>query len=129
MKMARKIWYTKDFAALAATDAGLPRWGIEEWTDRYGVTAYAIREPTNPDLHDHLTALGYDFDPMPAEFDDGDPENGPGTGGHPPYDQYIGPDEFIMIEDGHVVHRAARDLDLERWIDGMNSVECDGISR
>ena len=116
--MTRKIWYTKAQAEMSAIEQDLKRYGIEESTDRYGVTTYAIREPYNPELHDHLIDLGFNYDPMPAEFDDGDPENGPGTWGHPPYDQYTASDEYICIDEGgHVVHRENRDLEFEVWID------------
>ena len=128
--MGRKIWYTKTFAVLAAVDAGLPRFGIEETTDRYGVATYAIREPFNPEVHDHLIAIGYTFIPRPAEWDDGDPENGPGTGGYDEWDEYEGPAEYIAIDrSGHVVHREDRDLEFEAWIDKMNTVECDRFAR
>ena len=116
--MTRKIWYTKTQAEMAAIEQDLKRYGIEESPDRYGVTTYAIREPYNPELHDHLIDLGFNYDPMAAEFDDGDAENGPGAWWHPPYDQYTASDEYISIDDGgHVVHRENRDLEFEAWID------------
>jgi len=77
----------------------------------------------NPDIHAQLIDLGYAYEAIPAYFDDGDSENGPGPYGSPPYDEYTGPDEYICIDEkGHVVWREARDLELEAWFDEQQAL-------
>lgn len=83
--------------------------------------ARAARQPFNPQLHAELLAKGYVFTPMEAEFDDGDPENGPGQDGSPPYDEYQGPDEYVFVDEDGTAHHEARDHELEAWIDQMAS--------
>lgn len=73
----------------------------------------------NEDAHKQLVALGYEYERVEAEFDDGTPEDGPGTWGHPPYDQYTSDVDYIIIdESGHFVHHEMRDLKLEEFLDG-----------
>jgi hypothetical protein len=78
------------------------------------------REPYNLDIHAHLTALGFELTQYEADFDDGDPENGPGIYGCPPFDEYRDSSEYICIDmHGEVVNREDRDLALEAWIDAQ----------
>lgn len=73
--------------------------------------------PYNLALHEHLISLGYVHTHNEADFDDGDPENGPGTyGGHCAFDQYEGPDEYCFASEAGVLDRQARDLELEKWM-------------
>jgi hypothetical protein len=67
-------------------------------------------------LHEHLTALGYIHTRREAEFDDGDPENGPGTWSCPAYDEYEGPDEYVFATEIGGLDREARDTQFEQWL-------------
>ena len=81
------------------------------------------RNPFNQQVHDHLKAMGYFLIQYEAEFDDGDPENGPGTWGCPAYDEYSSDDEYIVIgDDGNVVHREERDLEQERCLQSQFTI-------
>jgi hypothetical protein len=119
--MKTQFHYSEEGARMwAEQELKLTRFGIVHWPQRGydDVDRYTVREPFNPELHDWLVELGYAFTPHPAEWDDGDAENGPGSGGCDDWDQYEGPDEYIIIEpSGRVAHRAARDLELEAFID------------
>lgn len=51
-----------------------------------------------------------------AEVDDGDAENGPGTDGHPAFDEYTSDSHYIVIDAcGFLVHTQERDFDLEAY--------------
>jgi hypothetical protein len=80
------------------------------------------REPFNVAVHDQLTVLGYELTQHREDYwDDGDAESGPSLNGGPAYDEYCGPDEYICIdEQGHVVHRDDRNLELEQWLDDQD---------
>lgn len=59
-----------------------------------------MRKPINPIAHAFLTdqgaaVLDHQGD---ADFDDGDPENGPGTWGYPDYDCYLSDGVSIAID-------------------------------
>lgn len=70
-------------------------------------------------LHDHLLLLGYRRTRHPAECgDDGDGETGPMPWGHPAYDEYEGPDEFVLATETGVLDREARDQQFEQWLAG-----------
>lgn len=58
------------------------------------------RPPINPEAHRLLTDQGTAvlIEQGEADFDDGDPENGPGCGGHPEYDRYQDGSHDICIE-------------------------------
>jgi len=58
------------------------------------------REPVNPTAHRLLTDEGNAVlvEQGEPDFDDGDPENGPGSWGHPEYDQYQTDSHDIYIE-------------------------------
>ena len=110
--------YTERSARARAEEAGLIDYGIVQHMERDGVMIYWARQAFNLELHRELLERGYVFQPFPAEFDDGDPESGPGTDGCDAWDQYQGSDEYIIIDpSGHVVHRSDRDLEMEAWID------------
>lgn len=57
------------------------------------------RVPVNPVAHVLLTDQGAAtlVEKGDADFDDGDPENGPGYGGHPDYDRYYADEMDICI--------------------------------
>jgi len=58
--------------------------------------------PFNLALHDHLIALGFHHDRIPAYWaDDGDAENGPDLSGCMTHDRYDGDGiAFVVFEDG-----------------------------
>jgi hypothetical protein len=70
----------------------------------------------NPTVHSQLSALGYEHEHIPADFDDGDAENGPGTWGHPAFDTYTGPDYYVHVNASGILHIEKRDHQLEAWI-------------
>lgn len=77
--------------------------------------------PINQSAHDGLTALGYKHTHTPAEFDDGDAENGPGHGGHDAFDTYESDIDYVIIDvHGHFVHHELRDLSLERFLEAQS---------
>lgn len=86
-----------------------------------------MANPYNEDAHQQLLALGYEHENMPAEFDDGDAENGPGSWGHPPYDEYTSNDDYIIIDQaGQFVHHEMRDLELEHFV-ARQQHQCGGF--
>lgn len=82
--------------------------------------------PYNLALHDHLVSLGYLHTHENADFDDGDPENGPGTWSHPAFDMYEGPDEYVFVSEMGETDRQNRDNDLERWL--ANAMPPEGVT-
>jgi hypothetical protein len=74
-------------------------------------------EPLNAALHECLTALGYVRTYNEPEFDDGDPENGPGTWGCPGYDEYESATDRVFYDEMGGSHYEVRDLELEKWIE------------
>jgi hypothetical protein len=114
--MKKREIFTTEAAARAAASCRLQPWGVVEYPPNCdgGAYSYELRQPFNLEIHHHLVSLGYEFTPFPAEFDDGDPENGPGFGGCAAWDQYQNASEYICVEsDGRVVHREDRDLNVE----------------
>jgi hypothetical protein len=73
--------------------------------------------PFNLALHEHLLALGYKYTAHEAEFDDGDPENGPGTWGCPAYDEYEGPADYVFYSEIGESGTELRDLEMEKRFD------------
>jgi hypothetical protein len=71
----------------------------------------------NPIVHSQLSALGYWHEHVEAEFDDGDPESGPGTWGHDAFDRYTGPDHYLYADETGILHVEPRDHVLEAWIE------------
>jgi hypothetical protein len=68
-------------------------------------------------LHELLTDQGcYIHTHIDAEFDDGDPENGPGTWGHDSFDLYEG--DSHDIQHGLIVQMDLINWALMRFIDG-----------
>jgi hypothetical protein len=62
-------------------------------------------------LHELLTDQGaYIHSHIEADFDDGDPENGPGSYGHDAYDLYEGDSHDIIVQRGLIV-----DMQLINW--------------
>jgi hypothetical protein len=84
---------------------------------KFCLVVVAQRYP-NQAIHDHLIALGYRHVFQPADWEvGGDAESGPMIHGHPEWHEYCDDDEYIMVnEDGQVVHREERDLELEKWL-------------
>lgn len=63
------------------------------------------------DMHQLLVDQGnYVHIHFEAEFDDGDPENGPGTWSSPAYDMYSGDSHDIIVQQGLIV-----DLQVIDW--------------
>jgi hypothetical protein len=80
--------------------------------------ALSGHEALNPGVHQHMIEMGYRHSYSPAEFDDGDAENGPGHGGHDEFDTYESADDYVVIDArGHFAHHEKRDLELERFLD------------
>jgi hypothetical protein len=75
--------------------------------------------PFNEAVHYWLVELGYERAHFPESFeDDGGAESGPHLTGGPAYDEYTGPEEYIIIDmHGHFAHREKRDLAMEAWCD------------
>jgi hypothetical protein len=73
----------------------------------------------NPELHTHLVELGFTYTYYPPEFDDGDPENGPGTWGCPAFDEYEDATTRVIIDQEGHVEVTLRDLELEAWLDDI----------
>lgn len=66
-----------------------------------------------PTAHEFLTDQGcYIHTHVDADFDDGDPENGPGSFGHDEYDLYEGDSHDIVLRRGLLV-----DMILIDWND------------
>jgi hypothetical protein len=73
--------------------------------------------PVNPAAHEFLTANGYTHQYYPPDYDDGDPENGPGTWGCPGYDLYTSEEDEVYIDEyTKEAMVQARDKDLEDWL-------------
>jgi hypothetical protein len=53
--------------------------------------------PVNLAAHEHLLSCGYEHEYVPPDFDDGDPENGPGTWGYPGFDVYTSDEDQVFI--------------------------------
>lgn len=71
--------------------------------------------------HEFLTDQGaYVHTHIEAVFDDGDPENGPGTGGCDAYDVYGGDSHDIVIQCGKIVGVHPIDWDEYRFFERMN---------
>ncbi len=74
----------------------------------------------NQALHVHLLAHGYTHERVPADWEDhGDAETGPMVTGGPAYDMYIGADEMVFSGETGVLDRVARDLEMEKHMEGM----------
>lgn len=73
----------------------------------------------NEFAHRMLTEEGsYTHEHVEADFDDGDPENGPGCWGYPAYDVYHGDSHDIVIDHtGLIVDMVLIDWDLCRWFE------------
>ncbi len=70
--------------------------------------------------HELLTDEGcYVHEHVDADFDDGDPENGPGYGGHDEYDVYHGDSHCLIFQRGQLVDTVAIDWDEVRFFEGM----------
>jgi hypothetical protein len=69
----------------------------------------------NEAAHAHLLSVGYTHLRVEAEFDDGDPENGPGVWGAPAYDVYTGYEEIVGIGSHGLASFVKRDIERERW--------------
>lgn len=68
-------------------------------------------------LHDLLTDQGaYIHTHIEADFDDGDPENGPGIYGHDAFDLYEGDSHDIIVQNGLIVDQQLIDWE---WFDFM----------
>jgi hypothetical protein len=79
-----------------------------------------MRKPINPIAHQFLTDQGAAVlvDQIEADFDDGDPENGPGTWGHPECDVYQSESHNIGIDWRGMTHEP-RDFAMEEFADEM----------
>lgn len=72
--------------------------------------------PFNGFIHRLLTESGYTYIHFEAEFDDGDPENGPGTWGSPPFDEYSSETHRVVVDEyGWPIYMEARDLAFEAY--------------
>lgn len=71
--------------------------------------------------HDFLIDQGcYVHTHIEAEFDDGDPENGPGSyGGHPEYDVYEGDSYDLILQHGLLVDRVLIDWNEYRFFESL----------
>jgi hypothetical protein len=70
--------------------------------------------------HEFLTDQGaYTHYHVPAEFDDGDPENGPGTVGFDEVDVYEGDSHIIILRRGIIIDLVPRDWEFEVFIEEM----------
>jgi len=68
--------------------------------------------------HDFLTDQGcYVHTHFDADFDDGDPENGPGTSGHDEYDLYEGDSHDIILQRGRLVDQVLIDWAQVRFFE------------
>ncbi len=75
-------------------------------------------KPHNLALHQHLLALGYEHERMPAQAgDDGDAETGPMPWHSPSCDQYTFADEVVWLDaNGIAVHEAVPPLDVNKTL-------------
>lgn len=74
------------------------------------------------DAHTFLTDQGaYVHDHVEADFDDGDPENGPGSYGHEAFDCYEGDSHDIIIQRGLIVDTVLIDWNEVRFFEAMPS--------
>jgi hypothetical protein len=74
--------------------------------------------------HDFLTDQGaYVHTHVDADFDDGDPENGPGTGGHDQYDLYEGDSHDLILQRGLLVDSMLIDWNEVRFFEGFSDGE------
>jgi len=70
--------------------------------------------------HKFLTDQGaYVHTHIDADFDDGDPENGPGTGGYDAYDLYEGDSHDLIFQHGKLVDMILIDWAEFRFFDGL----------
>lgn len=71
--------------------------------------------------HDFLTDQGsYVHTHIDAEFDDGDPENGPvDCNGHPEYDVYEGDSHDLILQHGLLVDRVLIDWNEYRFFQSL----------
>lgn len=68
--------------------------------------------------HELLTDEGcYTHVHYEADFDDGDAENGPGSGGHDEYDEYNGDSHYFIFQRGNLVHSGLIDWDEVRFFE------------
>lgn len=76
-----------------------------------------LKEPEtkifNQAAHEHLIAQGYLFSYHPADFDDGDSENGPGSWGHDAYNCYAGQEELVYVAANGTADHEAVDHDAK----------------
>jgi hypothetical protein len=79
---------------------------------------------TNYRLHVLLTDQGACIhEHHEADFDDGDAENGPGSDGHPAWDEYTSESHFIVVDHtGLIVHSEPIDWALVTWIIGQENM-------
>jgi hypothetical protein len=69
-------------------------------------------------VHDFLTDQGaYVHTHIDADFDDGDAENGPGSGGFDQYDLYEGDSHDIIVQHGLIVDLIPIDWDQVRFFE------------
>jgi hypothetical protein len=74
--------------------------------------------------HDFLTDQGaYVHTHVDADFDDGDPENGPGTGGHDQYDLYEGDSHDLILQRGLLVDSMLIDWNEVRFFECFSDGE------
>jgi hypothetical protein len=102
-----EIHYTRQAADKWAQSQGLTRYGVEK--SLIGATTYTVRGTFNPDVHDQLVALGYEFIPQAESAWES-------SGDQDAWDYYKGASETISIDRaGHVIDRQDRDLAEEAW--------------
>lgn len=78
-------------------------------------------------IHEALLMNGYKWRFVPADYEDvGGPESGPMLTGHPDYYEYINDEEYVIVQDGVVVHREKRDLEAEKFFAAMCDGSCEG---
>lgn len=79
----------------------------------------AVPVSCNEEVRNNLTALGYEHTHHEEDFEDiGDAENGPKLSGGPAYDEYLSPEDRIIINHrGNFAQFELRDLAFEAWCD------------
>jgi hypothetical protein len=74
--------------------------------------------------HDFLTEdVAYIHTHIPADFDDGDPENGPGTDGYDEFDLYEGDSHDIIMQRGKIVDMVLINWDEYRFFEQMGMTQ------
>jgi hypothetical protein len=100
------------------TQHGGPAWNNPPQHRRGKATMQTIAHK-NTFAHCMLTDQGcFVHTHAEADFDDGDPENGPGTVGYPAFDVYEGDSHDLVIDQtGLIVHAEPIDWVLSIWLD------------